>query len=278
MEIKLRNVSKKFKDNIVISNVNLTFNEGKIYSFIGRNGCGKTVLLKLICGFYKPTTGKVLYDDIDINKDVKIAPNTRALIENPDFIPTLSGYENLKLLADIQKKIGKKEIENALIAVNLFESKDKLYYKYSLGMKQKLGIAQVIMEDPNVIILDEPFNGIENESVDKLRSLLLEEKSRGKIILIATHIHEDIDVLSDVVYRVDGGKVEEVLKNNWNKKLSNYINNIYENSHDENFFLLWYYNSDKIVIVKVTKMSYIFNIMYLLKGVYYGNIESWKFM
>ncbi len=214
MEIKLRNVSKKFKDNIVISNVNLTFNEGKIYSFIGRNGCGKTVLLKLICGFYKPTTGKVLYDDIDINKDVKIAPNTRALIENPDFIPTLSGYENLKLLADIQKKIGKKEIENALIAVNLFESKDKLYYKYSLGMKQKLGIAQVIMEDPNVIILDEPFNGIENESVDKLRSLLLEEKSRGKIILIATHIHEDIDVLSDVVYRVDGGKVEEVLKNN----------------------------------------------------------------
>ena len=205
---------KKFKDNIVISNVNLTFNEGKIYSFIGRNGCGKTVLLKLICGFYKPTTGKVLYDDIDINKDVKIAPNTRALIENPDFIPTLSGYENLKLLADIQKKIGKKEIENALIAVNLFESKDKLYYKYSLGMKQKLGIAQVIMEDPNVIILDEPFNGIENESVDKLRSLLLEEKSRGKIILIATHIHEDIDVLSDVVYRVDGGKVEEVLKNN----------------------------------------------------------------
>lgn len=214
MEIKLRNVSKKFKDNIVISNVNLTFNEGKIYSFIGRNGCGKTVLLKLICGFYKPTTGKVLYDDIDINKDVKIAPNTRALIENPDFIPTLSGYENLKLLADIQKKIGKKEIENALIAVNLFESKDKLYYKYSLGMKQKLGIAQVIMEDPDVIILDEPFNGIENESVDKLRSLLLEEKSRGKIILIATHIHEDIDVLSDVVYRVDGGKVEEVLKNN----------------------------------------------------------------
>lgn len=214
MEIKLRNVSKKFKDNIVISNVNLTFNEGKIYSFIGRNGCGKTVLLKLICGFYKPTTGKVLYDDIDINKDVKIAPNTRALIENPDFILTLSGYENLKLLADIQKKIGKKEIENALIAVNLFESKDKLYYKYSLGMKQKLGIAQVIMEDPNVIILDEPFNGIENESVDKLRSLLLEEKSRGKIILIATHIHEDIDVLSDVVYRVDGGKVEEVLKNN----------------------------------------------------------------
>ena len=107
---------------------------------------------------------------------------------------------------------------------------------------------------------------------------MLEEKSRGKIILIATHIHEDIDVLSDVVYRVDGGKVEEVLKNNWNKKLSNYINNIYENSHDENFFLLWYYNSDKIVIVKVTKMSYIFNIMYLLKGVYYGNIESWKFM
>ncbi len=137
MEIKLRNVSKKFKDNIVISNVNLTFNEGKIYSFIGRNGCGKTVLLKLICGFYKPTTGKVLYDDIDINKDVKIAPNTRALIENPDFIPTLSGYENLKLLADIQKENREKKIENALIAVNLFESKDKLYYKYSLGMKQK---------------------------------------------------------------------------------------------------------------------------------------------
>lgn len=210
MRIELKNVSKKFGDNTVIDNVNLKFHGGKIYSFIGRNGSGKTVLLKMICGFYKPTTGTILYDDKDINKDLKFPPSTRVLIENPSFIPMLSGYQNLKLLADIQHKIGKEEIEYALKKVNLYDDRDKQYHKYSLGMKQKLGIAQVLMEDPNVIILDEPFNGIENDSVEKLRQILLEEKEKGKTILIATHIKGDIELLSDEIYLVDGGMVSRI--------------------------------------------------------------------
>lgn len=212
MKIEVKNVTKNFKDINVIKEVNLEFNSGNIYSFIGRNGSGKTVFLKMVCGFYKPSTGKILYDGKDINKDVAFPPSTRVLIENPSFLSALTGYQNLKLLADIQKKIGKKEIEDALKKVNLYEAKDKEYHKYSLGMKQKLGIAQVLMEDPDVMILDEPFNGIENESVEQLRNLLLEEKKRGKIILIATHIKEDIEILSDKIYRVDGGNIVEVEK------------------------------------------------------------------
>lgn len=122
-----------------------------------------------------------------------------------------AGYQNLKLLSDVNKKIRKNEIYDALEKVNLFEDKDKLYYKYSLGMKQKLGLAQVLMEDPEVMILDEPFNEIENESVKKLREILLKEKSRGKIILIATHIREDISVLSDEIYEVDGTHVNRLI-------------------------------------------------------------------
>lgn len=211
MKIELHNISKTFGENKVLDNINLEFTSGKVYSFIGRNGSGKSVLFKIISGFYKPTSGRVLFDGLDINKDIKIPPSTRTLIEGPSFIPNLSGYQNLKLLSDINKKIGKNEIYDALEKVNLFDDKDKLYYKYSLGMKQKLGLAQVLMEDPEVMILDEPFNGIENESVKKLREILLKEKSRGKIILIATHIREDISVLSDEIYEVDGTHVNRLI-------------------------------------------------------------------
>lgn len=212
MKIEVRNVSKKFKNQTVLENINITFECGKIYSFIGRNGCGKTVFLKMLCGFYRPSEGNILYDGVDINKDVSFPPNTRALIERPSFISTFSGYQNLKLLADIQKKIGKEEIEKTLKLVHLYNDKDKAYHTYSLGMKQKLGIAQVLMENPTVIILDEPFNGIENTSVNELREILLEEKKRGKIIIIATHIKEDIEKLSDEIYFIDAKKIERMTK------------------------------------------------------------------
>ena len=210
MKVELKNISKKFKDVTVLEDINLKFEEGKIYSFIGRNGSGKTVLLKMICGYLNPTNGEILYDGKILNKELEYPPNTRCLIENPSFIPNLSGYKNLKLLADIKGIIGKEEIEETLELVNLYDEKDKPFYKYSLGMKQKLGIAQVLMENPKLIILDEPFNGVENESVEKLRSLLLEEKSKGKIILIATHIKEDIEILSDEIYLVDNKKVMRI--------------------------------------------------------------------
>lgn len=131
----------------------------------------------------------------------------RSIIEKPNFFPELTGYENLELLARIQNKIGKTEIEEALKKVNLYEEKDKRYSEYSLGMKQKLGIAQVLMEDPDIIILDEPFNGIENESVKKISRILKEEKEKGKLIIISTHIKEDLDNLSDFIYYFDAGEV-----------------------------------------------------------------------
>ena len=161
MKIEIKNVSKKFKDIEVLKNVSMTLESGHIYGFVGHNGSGKTVLLKLICAFLEPTTGEILFDGENIIKNKKYPPSTRALIERPSFISELSGKENLELLADIQKKIGEQEIEETIKKVGLEEEKDKRYYKYSLGMKQKLGIAQVLMEDPEILILDEPFNGLE---------------------------------------------------------------------------------------------------------------------
>ena len=202
MKIELKEIKKEYKNNVVLENVNLELESGHIYGFVGRNGSGKTVLLKLISGFINPTSGNIYFDGKELNKDIKIPPNLRCLIENQSFIPTMSGYDNLKLLADITKKVGKNEIEETLKKVNLYDEKDKSYHKYSLGMKQKLGIAQVLMEDPDIIVLDEPFNGIEDESIEKIRNVLLEEKKKGKIILIASHIKEDMDILVDYIYEV----------------------------------------------------------------------------
>ena len=200
MEIKVENLSKSFKKNIVLKDVNLLITSVKIYGLSGRNGSGKSVLLKLICGLYKPTSGKVLFDGIEYNSNDVYVPNLRALIEKPSFFPNLSGFENLKLLANIQHKIFDDEINNALKVVNLYEEKDKKYSEYSLGMKQKLGIAQVIMENPQIMILDEPFNGIENDTVKKISKYLLQEKKKDKLIIVSTHIKEDLDNLSDEIY------------------------------------------------------------------------------
>lgn len=210
MKIEIKNLSKKFGDNYVLKECDMVFEEGKIYGLIGRNGSGKSVLLKMICAFYTPTSGEILFDGENIIKEGKFPPDARCLIEKPNFLPDLTGYENLKLLADIQKKIGDKEINEALEKVDLTEDKDKKYYKYSLGMKQKLGFAQAIMEDPKIIILDEPFNGVEEKTVTKLRDMLKEEKKKGKIIILATHIKEDIEALADVVYKFDNGQVTKL--------------------------------------------------------------------
>lgn len=207
MKIEIKNVSKKFKDIEVLKNVSMTLESGHIYGFVGHNGSGKTVLLKLICAFLEPTTGEILFDGENIIKNKKYPPSTRALIERPSFISELSGKENLELLADIQKKIGEQEIEETIKKVGLEEEKDKRYYKYSLGMKQKLGIAQVLMEDPEILILDEPFNGLDEESAKNIRNILLEEKKKNKLIILATHIKEDMEILCDEMYKFNDGVV-----------------------------------------------------------------------
>lgn len=207
MKIETCELSKSFNKNEVVSNINLTFRSGKIYGLYGRNGAGKSVFLKLICGFYVPTKGKVLFDGIDYNKNLQYPPSLRALIEKPSFFSDLSGFDNLKFLAKIQNKIGDKEILEALEIVNLINEKDKKYGKYSLGMKQKLGIAQVIMENPDIMIFDEPFNGIERKTVIKLIDYLEKEKSKGKLIILSSHIKDDLLKLSDEIYYFDSGRV-----------------------------------------------------------------------
>ena len=209
MKIEIKKVSKKFKDIEVLKNVSMTLESGHIYGFTGHNGSGKTVLLKLICAFLEPTTGEILFEGKNIIKENSFPPNTRALIEKPNFLSDLTGYENLELLARIQNIIGEKEIEDTLKKVGLEEDKDKLYYKYSLGMKQKLGIAQVLMEDPEILILDEPFNGLDENSIKNIRKNLLKEKEKGKLIILATPDKEDIKVLCDEIYKFNDGTVKK---------------------------------------------------------------------
>lgn len=209
MIIEVKNLTKKFKNVVVVDNVNITFKSGKIYGIIGRNGSGKSVFLKMLCSFYLPTSGTILQDNVDYIKNNSFPKNTRALIDGPDFIPELTGFENLKLLASIQNKINDDKIIESLKKVNLYNDKDKKYCEYSLGMKQKLGIAQAIMENPKLLILDEAFNGIEESSVNDLKKMLKDMKNENKIIIITSHIKDDIKELADETYMFESGKLEK---------------------------------------------------------------------
>ena len=206
--IVVKEVSKSFDDAEVLHDINLEFKEGHIYGFVGRNGSGKSVLFKILCGLYFPTTGSVVIDGVDIHKNNIFPNNMRVLIEKPNFLPNLTGLENLKLLASIQNKITEDDIIDILNKLNLKDDMNKLYHKYSLGMKQKLAIAQVLMEDPEIMIFDEPFNGIEEKTAKIIKKILLEEKKKKKIILIASHIKDDIEQLADIVYLMDDGKIK----------------------------------------------------------------------
>lgn len=214
MKIIFKNVSKRFKKVEVLNDVNITFVEGKIYGLMGRNGTGKSVFLKMLCGLYKPTSGSISIDGETFNRFDKCSYDIRALIERPNFFPDLTGFENLKLLSNIQKKITDDDIIKTLQDVNLINEKDKKYSEYSVGMKQKLGLAQVFMENPKIIVLDEPFNGIEEESVKKISNKITEEKNKNKIIIISTHIKEDLTYLSDEIYLFDDTHVTKINEDN----------------------------------------------------------------
>lgn len=207
MKIVLNNISKKFKNVIVLENVNLTLESGNIYGLSGRNGSGKTIFLKLLCGLIKPTTGEISFDNELLTIDNGYMFNIGALIENPKFFSDLTGFQNLEILANIKNCIGEGEILNALKNVNLYDEKDKKFGNYSLGMKQKLGIAQAIMENQEIIILDEPFSGIEENTVKTIKKLLIKEKDKNKIIIISSHIKEDLEDLTDKILYFDNGNV-----------------------------------------------------------------------
>lgn len=210
--ILVSKVCKKYNNNDILKNITYKFQEGNIYGITGRNGCGKSVLFKIICGFEKPDSGTVFVDEEDIYKLHTYPKNTSALIEQPKFLLDYSGYENLKILASINNIISDDEIIITLKKVGLYGEKDKKFKNYSVGMKEKLGIAQAIMENPKIIILDEPFSGLDDKSVLNLRKILKEEKKQGKIIIISSHIKEDIELLSDIILKIDNGSLYEVAK------------------------------------------------------------------
>lgn len=206
--IEVQNVVKRFRDQVVLKNVSISFEKGKIHGIVGRNGSGKTVLFKCICGLMHPEEGVILVNGKRVGRDVDMPEDIGAIIEAPGFLPNYSGYKNLRFLANIRRKIGKEEILNVLKTVGLDPESRKHVGKYSLGMRQRLGIAQAIMEDPEILILDEPMNGLDNAGVQDIRALLLELKAQGKTILLASHNHEDIAVLCDTVHEMDGGVLE----------------------------------------------------------------------
>lgn len=203
--IEVQNAVKRFRDQVVLKNVSISFEKGQIHGIVGRNGSGKTVLFKCICGLMHPEEGVILVNGKRVGRDVDMPEDIGAIIEAPGFLPNYSGYKNLRFLANIRRKIGKEEIVNVLKTVGLDPESRKHVGKYSLGMRQRLGIAQAIMEDPEILILDEPMNGLDNAGVQDIRALLLKLKEQGKTILLASHNHEDIATLCDTVHEMDGG-------------------------------------------------------------------------
>lgn len=204
--IEVKNVNVTIGKNEILQDISAAFETGKIHGLIGRNGSGKTVLMKCICGFMKPTSGEVFVGGKQIGKEVDFASDTGVIIETPGFVPFYSGYRNLKILAGLNHKIGKEEIEEAMRTVGLDPKLKRHVKKYSLGMRQRLGIAQAIMEKPKLLILDEPFNGLDKEGVEQMRTYFLELKKQGVTILLSSHTSEDIKLLCDTVTEMEKGK------------------------------------------------------------------------
>lgn len=205
--IILAQVTKKFGKDEVLKPLDLSLESGKVYGIVGNNGSGKTVLMKCICGFLPVTTGTVLVNGKKIGKEIDFPESLGVIIETPGFLNHLTGYKNLFVLAELKHYLSKEEIRAALLKVGLDPEMKKPVGKYSLGMRQRLGIAQAIMEDPELLILDEPFNGLDKNGVADMRNLLLELKQKKKTILLASHNGEDIQLLCDHVCEMDDGSL-----------------------------------------------------------------------
>lgn len=205
--IDIKDVSLTIGRNRILNDINVSFEKGKIHGMVGRNGSGKTMLIKCICGFVRPTEGKIIVDGKKIGKDIDFPNDMGYIIETPGFIPYYSGYMNLKLLADLNGKIGEKEIRHSMECVGLDPDLKRHVRKYSLGMRQRLGIAQAIMEDPEILLLDEPFNGLDSDGVHEMHDYFRSLKERGKTIILVSHSAEDIDALCDDVLHIEKGKI-----------------------------------------------------------------------
>lgn len=206
-DIKIENMSKKIKSNMILKNIDMELTSGHIYGFRGKNGCGKTMLMRCICGLIIPTEGKIIINGKELHKDIKIPESIGALIENPAFLPQYTGFKNLKMLASLKGKISDEEVKLAINRAGLDPDDKRTYKKYSLGMKQKLGIANAIMGEPDIIVLDEPINALDEISVENVKKVFLELKEKGKLIIAACHDREELEYLCDIIYELKDGEI-----------------------------------------------------------------------
>lgn len=208
MIIKIKNLCKNIKNKTILDNINLTLNDSLIYGFYGKNASGKTMIFRAISGLITPSQGTIEINGDIVTNSVAQYLNIGALIETPRFWDNYTAFENLKSLSLIRKIINDEDITNTLYRVGLEAHSKEKVKNFSLGMKQKLGIAQAIMEKPDLLILDEPTNALDEESIDNIRKILIEEKNRGAIILIASHNKDDINLLCDKKFKIIKGKIE----------------------------------------------------------------------
>lgn len=206
---RLVDVVYTYKGKNLLNHVSVDFAAGKIHGVVGHNGSGKTMLLKCISGYLEPTSGTVYLGDKKLYKDIQFPQSMGIILESPGFLPYATGYQNLMWLAGVRKKVGKDDVRHVLAVVGLDKVQNKLVGQYSLGMKQRLGIAQAIMEKPDLLVLDEPFNALDLDGVECIRSLIAELRDRGVTVLLTSHYQEDIDLLCDHVYRMENGSIME---------------------------------------------------------------------
>lgn len=206
-KVKVESATLQIGKKIILDKIELSVEEGTICGLVGRNGSGKTMLMKCICGFMKLTDGKIVVDGKVIGKDIDFPNEMGLIIETPGFVPHMSGYKNLELLAKLNGIASKQRIRETMEKVGLNPDLKLSVQKYSLGMRQRLGIAQAIMESPRLLVLDEPMNGLDKSGVEEMRSYLLQLKKEGTTMIISSHTEEDIKVLCDAVYEMDGGKI-----------------------------------------------------------------------
>ena len=205
--VRLEDYCKSFKSAEVLKNINLTLESGKVIGLKGKNGSGKTMLMRAISGLILPTSGKVYINDKELGRQISFPPSIGILIENPSFISNYTGFKNLKILASIQNRISDDEIRDAIRKVGLDPDDKRTFKKYSLGMKQRLGIAAAIMERPDIVILDEPINALDEAGAGLIKGLLDEHKANGSLIIIACHDTEELNYLSDEIYEIYDGEI-----------------------------------------------------------------------
>lgn len=208
--IEFRNVSKSFKGLTLFENLSVSFEKGKIYGIIGHNGSGKSVLFKMMCGFIFPDQGSVFVNGEELGRNKRFPENIGILIDKPGYLGDKTGFENLRYLANIQNKISDDKIKEVMEKVGLHFTIMQKVKHYSLGMKQKLAIAQAIMEDQDILLLDEPFNGLDVDSVENIRDLLKSLNKQGKTIILTSHNNDDIDILCDHVFRIRNYSLEQL--------------------------------------------------------------------